>query len=45
MPEKAKELADLWQKQTDEYVALAKLTLAEQPKTKAAKKAAAKKTK
>ena len=38
MPEKAKELADLWQKQTDEYVALAKLTLAGQPKGKAKKK-------
>ena len=39
MPEKVKELADLWQKQTDEYVALAKLTLSEQPKGKAKKKA------
>jgi len=39
MPEKAKELADLWQKQTDEYVALAKLTVAGQPKGKAKKKA------
>jgi len=39
MPEKAKELADLWQKQTEEYVALAKLTLAEQPKGKAGKNA------
>jgi arylsulfatase A-like enzyme len=39
MPEKAKELADLWQKQTDETVALAKLTLSEQPKGKAKKKA------
>jgi len=45
MPEKAKELADLWQKQTDEYVALAKLTLAEQPKGKAGKNNAKKKTK
>jgi arylsulfatase A-like enzyme len=45
MPEKAKELADLWQKQTDEYVALAKLTLAEQPKGKAGKGAAKKKAK
>jgi len=46
MPEKAKELADLWQKQTDEYTALAKLTAADQPgKGKAAKKAAAKKAK
>ena len=32
MPEKAKELADLWQKQTDAYIALAKQTLATQPK-------------
>jgi arylsulfatase len=39
MPEKAKELADLWQKQTDETIALAKLTLAGQPKGKAKKKA------
>ncbi len=39
IPEKAKELADLWQKQTDEYVALAKLTVAGQPKGKANKKA------
>lgn len=45
MPEKAKELADLWQKQTDEYVTLAKLTLAEQPKGKAGKGAAKKKAK
>ncbi len=37
MPEKVKELAELWQKQTDEYSALAKLTLAEQPKGKAGK--------
>jgi len=37
MPEKVKELADLWQKQTDETTALAKLTLAEQPKGKAGK--------
>jgi arylsulfatase len=43
MPEKAKELADLWQKQTDEYVTLAKLTLAEQPKGKAGKNNAKKK--
>jgi arylsulfatase A-like enzyme len=42
MPEKAKELADLWQKQTNETTALAKLTLNEQPKGKAAKKAALK---
>lgn len=40
MPAKAKELADLWQKQTDEITALAKLTLAEQPKGKGAKKKA-----
>jgi hypothetical protein len=39
MPEKAKELADLWQKQTEEYVALAKLTLSEQPKGKGKKNA------
>jgi arylsulfatase len=45
MPEKAKELADLWQKETDEYVALAKLTLAEQPKGKAGKNNAKKKAK
>jgi arylsulfatase len=45
MPEKAKELSDLWQKETDEYVALAKLTLAEQPKGKAGKGAAKKKAK
>jgi arylsulfatase len=45
MPAKAKELADLWQKQTDEYVALAKLTLAEQPKGKAGKNTAKKKAK
>ena len=32
MPEKAKELADLWQKQTDSFTALAKQTLANQPK-------------
>ena len=45
MPEKAKELADLWQKQTDECVTLAKLTLAEQPKGKAGKNNAKKKAK
>jgi arylsulfatase len=45
MPEKAKKLADLWQKQTEEYVALAKLTLAEQPKGKAGKNNAKKKAK
>jgi hypothetical protein len=45
MPDKAKELADLWQKQTDEYVTLAKLTLAEQPKGKAGKNNAKKKAK
>ncbi|NBV53039.1 MAG: arylsulfatase [Verrucomicrobia bacterium] len=39
MPEKVKELADLWQKQTDETTALAKLTLAEQPKGKGKKNA------
>jgi arylsulfatase len=45
MPEKVKELADLWQKQTDETIALAKLTLAEQPKGKAGKNNAKKKAK
>jgi arylsulfatase len=39
MPEKVKELADLWQKQTDETTALAKLTLNEQPKGKGKKNA------
>ena len=39
MPEKVKELADLWQKQTDDTIALAKLTLNEQPKGKAKKNA------
>jgi arylsulfatase A-like enzyme len=39
IPEKVKELADLWQKQTDETTALAKLTLNEQPKGKAKKNA------
>ena len=42
MPEKVKELADLWQKQTDETIALAKLTLNEQPKGKGAAKKKAK---
>jgi arylsulfatase len=45
MPEKAKALADLWQKQTDEYVALAKLTIPENPKPKAGKNTAKKKAK
>lgn len=45
MPEKVKELAALWQQQTDEYSALAKLTLAEQPKGKAGKNNAQKKAK
>lgn len=40
MPEKAKELADLWQKQTDEITALAKLTAPAQAKGKVAKKKA-----
>ena len=40
MPEKAKQLAELWQKQTDEIASLAKLTLVEQPKGKASKKKA-----
>ena len=39
MPEKVKELADLWQKQADEIAAVAKLTLAEQPKGKGKKNA------
>ena len=39
MPDKVKELADLWQKQTDEIAAVAKLTLNEQPKGKAKKNA------
>ncbi|MFM8905255.1 MAG: arylsulfatase, partial [Verrucomicrobiota bacterium] len=39
MPEKAKELADLWQKQTDEFSALARLTLDRQPKGKTKGKA------
>jgi arylsulfatase A-like enzyme len=34
MPEKAKELADLWQKQTDDFTTLVKKTLADQPKGK-----------
>ena len=42
MPEKVKELADLWQKQTDETTALAKLTLNDQPKGKGAAKKKAK---
>jgi arylsulfatase len=32
MPEKAKELEQVWQRQTDSYTELAKKTLAEQPK-------------
>ncbi|MFM8903908.1 MAG: arylsulfatase, partial [Verrucomicrobiota bacterium] len=43
MPEKAKELADLWQKQTDEFSALARLTLDRQPKGKTKGKAQGKK--
>ena len=39
MPEKVKELADLWQQQADEIAAVAKLTLNEQPKGKAKKNA------
>lgn len=34
MPEKAKELADAWQRQTDEFTTLVKKTLQEQPKGK-----------
>jgi arylsulfatase A-like enzyme len=37
MPEKAKELEQVWQKQTDEFTALAKQTLDEQPKAGAAR--------
>jgi arylsulfatase len=37
MPEKVKELEQLWQKQTDEFTELAKLTLDEQPKAGAAR--------
>jgi len=43
MPEKAKELADLWQRQTDEFSALARLTLDRQPKGKTKGKAQGKK--
>ena len=43
MPEKAKEMAALWQKQTDETIALAQLTQDQQPRAKA--KAAVKKAK
>jgi arylsulfatase len=42
MPEKAKELADLWQKQADDFTALAKQTLPDQPKGKAKGKKAKK---
>ncbi len=42
MPEKVKELAALWQQQTDEIAAVAKLTLNEQPKGKANAKKKAK---
>ncbi|MBV6498247.1 MAG: Arylsulfatase [Prosthecobacter sp.] len=41
MPEKVRELSTLWQKQTDDFTALARQTLAEQPKGRA--KARAKK--
>ncbi len=34
MPDKVQELASLWQKQTDAFTALAKQTMAEQPKVK-----------
>lgn len=43
MPEKVQELSALWQKQTDDFTTLARLTLAEQPKGKG--KARAKKAK
>ncbi len=42
MPEKAKELADAWQQQADDFTALAKKTLVDQPKGKAKGKADAK---
>jgi arylsulfatase len=45
MPEKAKALADLWQQQTDEFIALAKLTIPENPRPKAGKGPAKKKAK
>ena len=45
MPEKAQERADVWPKQTEGFMALAKLTLAEQPKGKAGKNNAKKKAK
>jgi len=35
MPEKARELADLWQRQTDDFTALVKKTLSQQPAGKA----------
>jgi arylsulfatase len=34
LPEKAKELANAWQKQTDAFTALAQKTLADQPQPK-----------
>ncbi len=37
MPEKAKELEAIWQKQADEFTELAKKTLADQPKAKGGK--------
>ena len=37
MPEKAKELEAIWQKQADEFTELAKKTLTDQPKAKAGK--------
>jgi hypothetical protein len=43
MPDKVKEMAALWQKQTDDTIALAQLTQNEQPRAKA--KAAVKKAK
>ena len=45
MPEKAKELADAWQKQADDFTALAKKTLVDQPKGNSKGKAAKKKKK
>jgi arylsulfatase len=40
LPAKAKELEQVWQRQTDQFTALATLTLSEQPKGKGQKKKA-----
>lgn len=37
MPEKVKELEQVWQKQTDEFTTLVKTTLADQPQPKGGK--------